>query len=94
MTSRITLFVVCSASALQRLNHGQTGIDHRRQLSGENDQVSQRDFAAAGFSFLPIFPEWKRPEDCGLNSAAIAACSEQRQCCCDFPSGSRFPRQI
>ena len=37
---------------LQRLNHCQTGINHGRQLAGENDQVRQSDFAAAGPSFF------------------------------------------
>ena len=40
---------------LQGLNHGQPGIDHRRQLPGENDQVRQPDFAAAGSSLLADF---------------------------------------
>ncbi len=57
MTSFITLLVVCSARACSDCTMAKTGVHHRGQLAGENDEIRQRHlatgrFAAAGHFFL------------------------------------------
>ena len=40
---------------LERLDDGDTGIDHGRQLAGKDDQVLKGDLAAAGFALFADF---------------------------------------
>ena len=81
--------------SLERLHHGQTGVDHRGQLAGENDEVREGDVAAGGLAFLAdLFLDGddqqvavqQRGDGCLLGGGFDRAA--------DFPAGGRFPRYI
>jgi hypothetical protein len=77
------------------LNHGQTGINHCRQLAGENNQVRQGDFSTAGASlFADLFLDGNNQQvtiqqrsDGGLLGGCIDGTA-------DLPSATGFSRYV
>ncbi len=43
------------SQSLEGLHHGQTGVNHRRQLPGEDNQVGKWDFSACRLAFFSDF---------------------------------------
>ena len=73
---------------LERLHHGQTGIDHRGQLACKYNQVNQCDRAASGLSLS---------RDLLLNRQDAAEALEVQpsfEAAPDFATSPRFPRYV
>ena len=80
---------------LQRLHHGQTGIDHRRQLAGEDHQVRERDAPAAGSAFLAdLFLDGDDQQVAIQQRGDGRLFGGRLDGTADFPAGSRLPRDI
>ena len=80
---------------LERLHHRQTGIDHGRELAGEDDQIGQGDRAAGRLALLAdAFLDGKHEQiateqrgDGGLLILRVKGAA-------DFPSAARFPGDV
>ena len=80
---------------LEGLDHRQTGVNHRRQLAGEHDQIGQSDSAAGGFAlpadlFLDRHDQQVPVEQCRDGSLLVLGF----QIAADFFTRSGFPRYI
>jgi len=80
---------------LERLDHGQTGIHHRRQLAREDDEVGQAYFTAAGFSLFADFLLDGDHQHVAVEQSRygrLLGCRFHRTA--DLTAGGRFPGYI